>query len=153
MRKFEYILIAVLMGIACAYPFFCMDKDVPFQTVSNIMISNLSDKEVKKEDELFLRRTYHIVKRDYENGFVYSSRQAMGAEEVAVFYVSDENKRKQIHKQVEKRRKAQIDSFKGYGIEQTKLLQQSVILEKGNYIIYIVHKDAKKIVQALEDAF
>lgn len=153
MKKIEYGVIALFVVIACALPFFRIDKNVPFHKVEETVLSRISLKSMKKADMQFLRQYYHLSDEDYEKELVYTSKNAMGAEEIAIFYEHDETKLNSIYKQVENRLQTQLKSFQGYGVEQTKLLQQSVIMKKGQYVIYIAYQNANAIASDVKKLF
>lgn len=153
MKRIEYGIIALFVIIACALPFLRIDKHVPFQKVEQTILSKISLNNLKKADMQFLRQYYHLSDENYEKELVYTSKNAMGAEEIAIFYEQDDTKLNSIYQQVKNRLQTQLKSFQGYGVEQTKLLQQSVIMKKGQYVIYIAYENANAIASNVKKLF
>lgn len=153
MKRIKYGCVIVVFLIACVLPFLRVDKKVDFNVVQQMIEKKIDKEVVKQENEQFVRQFYQLSPKDYDQGVVYGSTRAMGAEETAIFRVKEEGKRQIVHEHVKKRLQAQLHSFQGYGVEQTKLLSQSILLQRGEYIIFIVQKDASSIANDVKKLF
>ena len=50
------------------------------------------------------------------------------------------------------KKKSRKESFQGYGASQTKLIEDSIIDVRGNYILFVIKEDAEKIDQVFQKA-
>ena len=51
-------------------------------------------------------------------------------------------------KAAEQRKKTQLDNFEGYGAEQVKLLDASIIKTKGTYVLFVISPKAETVEKA-----
>ena len=75
----------------------------------------------------------------------YYTNQAMGVEELLLVSSEDEGKIDEVQEAAEERIDTQLQSFEGYGEEQTKLLQDAVLIKRGNYFLLAVSPQADAI--------
>ena len=62
----------------------------------------------------------------------------MGVNELLLVKTKDENEAEAVEKAAEQRKKTQLDNFEGYGAEQVKLLDASIIKTKGTYVLFVI---------------
>ncbi|MEG0094103.1 MAG: DUF4358 domain-containing protein [Erysipelotrichaceae bacterium] len=153
MRKIIYGIVLLCMVGALAYPFINVDKDVAMLSIDKEVMPFVDKKTMVKQDHKYIRRYYQTNDKEYEEVLVYASISAMNVEEISAFKVKDHEKRKVIKSRIINHQEAQRKSFEGYGVKQTELLKQAIILEKGDYIIFIVHPEGSKLKQILSDLF
>ena len=92
-----------------------------------------------------------MVKRLY--GLLYYPQTNMEAEELLLLKLRDTSQQEAVRAAVEARLETQKTSFDGYGLEQYDLLTNHSILDiRGNYVLFIVHKDAAAVQQAFRGA-
>ena len=99
-----------------------------------------------------LKRLYGLNGNDYEGVVLYISDSNMGAEELLVVKLSDTSQEDAVREAVETRVQNQENSFEGYGVEQYQLLQEQVLDVEGNYVFFMVHKEAAKAQSAFQDS-
>ena len=99
-----------------------------------------------------LKRLYGLNGNDYEGVVLYISDSNMGAEELLVVKLSDTSQEDAVREAVETRVQNQENSFEGYGVEQYQLLQEHVLDVEGNYVFFMVHKEAAKAQSAFQDS-
>ncbi|MFQ8688443.1 MAG: DUF4358 domain-containing protein [Blautia sp.] len=99
-----------------------------------------------------LKRLYGLNGNDYEGVVLYISNSNMGAEELLVVKLSDTSQEDAVREAVETRVQNQENSFEGYGVEQYQLLQEHVLDVEGNYVFFMVHKEAAKAQSAFQDS-
>ena len=77
----------------------------------------------------------------------------MEAEELLLLKLRDTSQQEAVRAAVEARLETQKTSFDGYGLEQYDLLTNHSILDiRGNYVLFVVHKDAAAVQQAFRGA-
>ena len=91
-----------------------------------------------------------MVKRLYG---LYYPQTNMEAEELLLLKLRDTSQQEAVRAAVEARLETQKTSFDGYGLEQYDLLTNHSILDiRGNYVLFVVHKDAAAVQQAFRGA-
>ena len=106
---------------------------------------------VKAENRM-IKRLYGLSSGDYEGISLYYPTTNMGAEEILLVRLSDVSQSDAVVEAVNKRLATQKKSFDGYGEEQTALLNASVIDVQGNYILFVVNRDAKAVDEAFRNS-
>lgn len=91
-----------------------------------------------------VKRLYGLNVNDYEGVVLYISDSNMGAEELLIVKLADTSQAEAVESAVQTRIENQENSFEGYGVEQYQLLQEHVLDVEGNYVFFMVHKEAQK---------
>ena len=94
------------------------DSDTPFADVQKAVVDAADDKNMT------LAGTQEMVK------------------------TKDENEAEAVEKAAEQRKKTQLDNFEGYGAEQVKLLDASIIKTKGTYVLFVISPKAETVEKA-----
>ena len=95
-----------------------------------------------------VKRLYGLNVNDYEGVVLYISDSNMGAEELLIVKLADTSQAEAVESAVQTRIENQENSFEGYGVEQYLLLQEHVLDVEGNYVFFMVHKEAQKAQKA-----
>ena len=95
-----------------------------------------------------VKRLYGLNVNDYEGVVLYMSDSNMGAEELLIVKLADTSQAEAVESAVQTRIENQENSFEGYGVEQYQLLQEHVLDVEGNYVFFMVHKEAQKAQKA-----
>ena len=95
-----------------------------------------------------VKRLYGLNVNDYEGVVLYISDSNMGAEELLIVKLADTSQAEAVESAVQTRIENQENSFEGYGEEQYQLLQEHVLEVEGNYVFFMVHKEAQKAQKA-----
>ena len=95
-----------------------------------------------------VKRLYGLNVNDYEGVVLYISDSNMGAEELLIVKLADTSQAEAVESAVQTRIENQENSFEGYGVEQYQLLQEHVFDVEGNYVFFMVHKEAQKAQKA-----
>ena len=103
-------------------------------------------------DNLMIRRLYGLDQSAYQGAALYYPASNMGAEELLLIQMKDSAQQKTIEEAIRSRIKTQKKNFDGYGIEQMGLLSNSLLEEKGNYILFAVAEDPAVIRDAFLEA-
>jgi hypothetical protein len=100
-----------------------------------------------------VKRFYGLNPGDYESVVLYAPADNMDARELLIVKLATPSQREEVEKAVQGRLDVQLDSFDGYGAEQTALLEAHVLRAKGDYVLYVVHERADEAGAAFEKAF
>lgn len=122
-------------------------KDVVKSVVSTADMTDLSE-----ADNRTVKRLYGIDVNEYEDAVLYVSDSNMKVEEILIIKLKDTSQSKGVEDAVEKRVENQKNSFEGYGVEQCKLLDDSVMDTQENYILFIVNSKAGKADEAFRSS-
>lgn len=90
---------------------------------------------------------YEVDEGDYTDAIVYCGTAATG-EEIAVFTAKDDASAERLLKAAQTRVDNLVESYKSYGPEAARTLENSVVARSGSYVVVVVCSDsagAKKI--------
>ena len=110
------------------------DSDTPFADVQKAVVDAADDKNMTLAGTQEIKRFYGINPKDYED--------------ITLYYTNDENETEAVEKAAEQRKKTQLDNFEGYGAEQVKLLDASIIKTKGTYVLFVISPKAETVEKA-----
>ena len=153
MKKISMALVFVVICFLLASPFLFVLKDVAFanmttcikEHIDKTMYQRLNDKEIKKY--------YGLSKHDYDSALVYKHHSAMEAEEIAIFYVEDEDHRHVVLQALKRRKDDKLLRFKGYAQPQYDRCKQGIILEKKQYIMLIIDENQDALMDDINALF
>lgn len=114
--------------------------DIEAKITKSINLDNM-----EKGNDKLLRRYFGINPNDLEDYIFYYPKSNMDVDEILILKVKDLSKVDSIEESIENRVNTQLESFSGYGVEQTALLENYEINIKGKYVFYAVSKDAEKL--------
>ena len=140
------VLLILLVGSA-------PDTDISLGEIEAVTAPQLLQGEAQKADERMLRRLYGLNPSDYEESVLYYPGSNRGGEELLLVKLNDTAQTETVEAAVEARLAAQKQSFDGYGVEQTALLNNNAVTEvRGRYVLFAVGVNAQAIRQAFLDA-
>lgn len=139
-------LLIFLMGSA-------PERNVSLEELEAVTAPQLLEGEAQKADERMLRRLYGLNPSDYAEVVLYYPASNMGVEELLLVKLNDTAQAETVEAAIAARLAAQKQSFDGYGVEQTALLNNNAVTEvRGRYILFAVGVNAQAIRQAFLDA-
>ncbi|MEF9946130.1 MAG: DUF4358 domain-containing protein [Lachnospiraceae bacterium] len=121
------------------------NSKVPFQTVAKAVEKKADAKTMEKAGARELRKYYGLNAKDYDGTLFYRAKSAMGVEELLLIKVKNPSQAETVEASIERRVEGQKKNFEGYGVEQTKLLNDAVWETKGNYIFLSIAKHAENL--------
>ena len=140
------------------------DSDTPFADVQKAVVDAADDKNMTLAGTQEIKRFYGINPKDYEDITLYYTNETMGVNELLLVTTKDENEAEAVEKELaniakgatmravekaaEQRKKTQLDNFEGYGAEQVKLLDASIIKTKGTYVLFVISPKAETVEKA-----
>lgn len=107
---------------------------------------------MQQGDHQMIKRLYGLEPGDYEGITLYYPQTNMGAEELLLVKLKDVSQQETVKAAIDARLAAQKNSFEGYGVSQFEMLEQSVTLVQGNYILLAVAEDTAAVVSAFQGA-
>lgn len=145
--RFQIIQVAAVIVLMIFIGYLLYD-DVP----DNVSLSTIETAlentdvfpgEMQAADSIRIRRLYGINVNDYSEVLSYIPESSMDVDELLIVRVSDSSQIAAVKEAMEARLSSQKTSFDGYGTNQTELLNDAEIENRGNYIWLAVGKDHK----------
>ena len=128
-------------------------SDADPEEVFSAVTAQLDMSAMQEADNQMVKRLYGLAPADFEGLFLCYPTTNMGAEEVLVVKLKDPAQADGVRAAIEKRLDTQKTSFDGYGVEQYDLLTNHCVVEvQGNFILFVVNKDAEKALEAFRKA-
>ncbi len=148
LERWKYLLLCVLALYIVLILVMNRGSSAPFDQIRDAVLAVADTEAMQETNERDFKKLYGLNKNDYEEICSYYSNETMAVEELLLVRTEDESKMQAIQEAAEERIETQIQSFQGYGEEQTKLLKDAVLLKKGNLFLMAVAPDADEIRQA-----
>lgn len=120
-------------------------------TVGEQIYSYVSAEKVNKAEVNMIKRLYGIDPSEYDGAILYYPISNMDADEMLLVKLKDISQQSVINNAIDNRLSTQLNSFEGYGIEQTNMLNNSVIYVSGNYAMFFSGNNASAALSALKD--
>lgn len=146
-RDILFSLAILCLLLACAvYIYFVAfrkqsDDYSPKNLVQYLPEETLSS--MKEGDNNALKRYLGLQSIDGDWAF-YTAKSMMDVDELLIVHSEDDDSQKDVQRAVENRIATQKKTFNGYGTNQTMLLENAIVTQKGNYFFYAVGENAEK---------
>lgn len=128
-------------------------KDIPIEELEAQAAPFLKEGQAQKGDGRMIRRFYGLNPADFEGAVLYYPSTNMGVEELLLLKLSDASQAEGAEAAIAARLAAQKESFDGYGVEQTDMLNNHAAVEvRGRYVLFTVSENSQKIQKAFLDA-
>ena len=128
----KYILILFLLAFIVSLLSSGEISDADIKDVSKQVVKAYGAKGLSAADNRMVKRLYGINANDYEGVTLYVSDSNMKVEELLIVKLKDVSQSEAVEAAIEGRLDKQLESFEGYGVEQSKLLKDHVLDVKGN---------------------
>nr|WP_317378653.1 DUF4358 domain-containing protein [uncultured Faecalimonas sp.] len=151
-----FIAQMMLLGILVVYVAVLLlrkgESDTPFTEMKQAVETSMDGSGMQEADHKMLRRNYQLNANDYDGVMLWFREGTMEVDEVLLVKLKSEEQSDAVTEAIEARRDSRKESFQGYGASQTKLIEDSIIDVRGNYILFVIKEDAEKIDQAFQKA-
>lgn len=124
------------------------ESDAEIAAVTSAVTDTLDVTAMQPADTQMVKRLYGLDPADYAGVTLYYPVTNMDAEELLIVKLQELTQQETVEKAIHSRLETQKASFDGYGVEQFDLLKKSVLTVEGNYILFVVNKDAEQAQQA-----
>lgn len=118
------------------------------ETVAENVVKAAEFQGMEAAEARMVKRFYGLNPKDYEGAVLYAPIDNMDAHEMLLVKLKDSSQKKQVQDAILERLDTQLKSFQGYGAEQTALLNKHVLLERGNFVLYVVGEHASDAQEA-----
>ena len=106
---------------------------------------------MKKSDDLTVKKVFGINAGDYEGVVYYKGEGIMDVNELLIVKLKSVSQASDVKKAAQNRLDEQIKNF-NYGTDQIDLLNQGVVVSRGNYVFYTVSENSDKLKSAFVGA-
>lgn len=124
------------------------DSSASIEEVSQQVLSAISTDSMQESGSRMLKKLYDLDADSFDGMVLYTPVTNMDVTELLIVRLASDDQADLVTEAVNSRLKTQKNSFEGYGVEQTALLNGSVLDVEGNFILYVVHPDAQAAQQA-----
>ena len=122
--------------------------DIPLEKLETLTAPQLEEGATQKGEGRMLRRFYGLNPADYKGTVLYYPSTNMGVEELLLVKLEDSAQGETVQQAINARLAAQKESFDGYGVEQTAMLNNNAVVEvRGCYVLFAVSENSQKIRQ------
>lgn len=152
-RYLEYVKYPLIVLLLVFIGSLLTDDDTSgakIEIVTKAVSAKLDDKGLAPADNRMVKRLYGLNANDYEGLSLYVSDSNMKVEEFLIVKLKDVSQTDSVEAAVQARLDHQLESFEGYGPKQCKLLNDHITDIQGNYLFYVVHKNAKAADKAFQ---
>ena len=138
------VLAVLLWGILHADP-----QQADFSVLQEQTEQAMDTTGMRQADAQLLRRLYGLNGGELAGWALWTSEDNMAVEELLLAECVSEAQGEQVREALEARRSTQIQNFEGYGPEQVRLLEDSIMEVRGVYVLFVVSEQAREV----KDAF
>lgn len=117
-------------------------KDISVSEIAKQLKEEESIANLVEGDANSLKRYYSLNANDYDGFALWTSENPMDVDEVIVIKAKSDEQMDDLEESIEDRIETQKQNFEGYGAEQTALLEESIVVTRGNYIFFAVSDNA-----------
>lgn len=146
MRYFskKLLLTTLLMGaislVGCG-----VNNNLTVDEIENKMSKSVTFEDMEKGNSKSLKRFYKLNANDYDGVVLYTPESTMDVTEMLIVKVKDRSQIESLEDAIDSRINYQLQSFAGYGPEQCALVNDYELKTKGDYVFFVVSKDAKDL--------
>lgn len=137
------ILVVILLVVMISTQLSGKVSKASVDEISKKIVSsiNVGDKMEKSSNRMF-KKMYGLNAGDYDELIFYKPATGMAAQEMLLIKLKNIAQSEEVVTAIEERLSSQKNSFEGYGVEQSALLDKAIIDARGNFVFYIVHEQA-----------
>lgn len=144
-RYLSYIKIGLILLLAVFIGWDLRSESVSsakLEDVEAAVVKAAGFQDAEPAANRMIRRFYGLNPRDFDGAVLYAPSDNMDVHEILIVKLADLSQSQTVQDAIEERLATQKKSFEGYGVEQTKLLNDHVLQVSGNYILYAVGEHA-----------
>ncbi|WP_053955375.1 DUF4358 domain-containing protein [Inediibacterium massiliense] len=151
-RAWTMILIILILGTlaGCGKE---KSKDVSIEDINQKINQEVDLSSMVKGDMEQLEKLYDIEKEKVDSFVLYTASTNIKADEIAIVKVKDSNDIEKVQEAFQNRIDKQSKAFQDYLPEEYFLIENHVLKNNGEYIIFIISKDTQKIEEIVDGCF
>ena len=114
---------------------------------------NLNLDSINIGDEKTLKNLYYINMNSIEDFISYAPKSNMDVEEILILKLKNGASMDEIKTKVNTRLEKQSESFKNYNPEKYEIIENAILEEEGQYLIFIISENSSSIYKLIKDNF
>ena len=114
---------------------------------------NLKLDSINIGDEKTLKNLYYINIGSIEDFISYAPKSNMDVEEILILKLKHGANMDEIKTKVSTRVEKQSESFKNYNPEKYGIIENTILEEEGQYLIFIISENSSSIYKLIKDNF
>lgn len=150
--KIRHVVEIGIFIFLLSFPFLFSKQDANMDDLIKTIEPYVNTDIMQQQDDSMIYRNFHLGHDLYVSYISYGPISFMDVDEITIFKVKPDTAN-QVLDAVLSHIENQKQSFKGYGVEQTKLLEDSYVELKGSYVICVIKQDSKQIEQAIDECY
>lgn len=156
MSRFRLIQLSRGIVLACLVLFVVMNikvpsiSNVPFDTVWKKAVDTIQLEGYSTMSNQEIKRFLNLNPQEYKNIRFLRIDDPMQADEMVIVEFQSTDQSKDFEEKVKAHMDSQNQIYDGYAPEEAKLVKKGIVDVKGNYALYVVGPDAKKIEKQFE---
>lgn len=143
------ILISLFIGL---YPILSI-KSADMSAIKANLEENLKLDSINIGDEKTLKNLYYINIGSIEDFISYAPKSNMDVEEILILKLKHGANMDEIKTKVSTRLEKQSESFKNYNPEKYGIIENAILEEEGQYLIFIISENSSSIYKLIKDNF
>ena len=104
--------------------------------------------DMEKFGNTEFKKSFGVNANDYDGIAYYGHQSVMNSETILVIRLKSEDQGENIIDIINTLKETNMELFKSYAADQYKLLSESILEQKGKYVLYVVSEDAGSIEKA-----
>ena len=148
----KILSLVVIIGITGTNFTYNKVSTAPVSDVAKATVKVADIKSMQRGNNQMFKRLYGLSADEFDGVRLYYPKTNMGAEEMLIIKLKDEEQKDSVREAIDKRRDTQLKNFDGYGTYQHGMLEKSLITVKGNYILFISGKHPEEVKHSFEKA-
>lgn len=115
-----------------------------YESIEEAVVSAIDQEALEEVNELGFKKSYGLAEADYDGVLLYSSASSMQADEVLLVKVKNADQMSMVQQAVEERVESRQNDFEGYAPDQAELLNNHVLVIRGDYLFFAVSAEAEQ---------
>lgn len=143
------IIISLFIGL---YPILSV-KSADMTLIKSDLEKNINLDSINIGTEQTLKNIYYININSIEDFISFAPKSNMDVEEILILKVKKDENMSEIKSKISKRLEKQRESFKNYSPEKYKIIEDAILEEEGQYLIFIISENSSSIYKIIKDNF
>lgn len=149
----KWVLALIMIAVIVSHGKTDNLSETSFADMSAQVTAAANLEEMQQADAQMIRRLYGLDGSNFDGILLYYPKTNMGAEELLLVKMKDPSQAETLAAVIDKRLETQINSFEGYGAEQTAMLKNSVTEIRGNYALFCSAAKPAPVLDAFSKAY
>ncbi len=152
LRVKEFLVIACLMAFVIFINRRDSYRDIDASDILEDIVENVDIGEMEQFNNSDIKKDFGVNANDYDSIVYYGHQSVMNSETLLIIRLADESQGQDIMDIIDAQKETNMELFKSYAPDQYRLLSESILEQKGSYVLYAVSENAPAIEKAFSDS-